>query len=92
MSLKPLVKLTQISDFAPSQWEGIAVDGKVVLVHYRYGVLTVYRFNPGEKWHSGERREVRVGGPLDGTLTTDEMLYVLDIPVSPAAFDAATST
>lgn len=72
-----MTELEQISRACPAQWTAVDPEGALVYARYRWGVLTVDRFEPGCEW-DWERCEslydLSVGHPFDGWMTTEEMV------------------
>lgn len=67
----------EITPACPTQWTARDADCRLVYVRYRWGQLTVERFDPGCDW-DWNRVEclyaASVGDPLDGVMTTEEMV------------------
>jgi len=61
----------------PAQWMARDEDDRLIYVRYRWGHLTVERFDPecDWEWERVERiYDLQVGHPLDGWMTTEEMV------------------
>lgn len=76
-----LSSLVQTCSFCPSQWEAVDADtGEHIYIRYRWGLLTIGRGATiddavADYSHDG----IEWGDDLDGTMTTSEMLRLLDL-------------
>lgn len=69
--MSTLRSLTQTCIACPSQWDGVMQTGAEVYVRFRWGVLSMTI--------NGVRTyEKQLSGSLDGFMTTEEMLQILN--------------
>ena len=74
-----LASLARTCGACPAQWEGVATDGRIVYVRFRYGSLQVgigdsldeAVYNRDQVWTSSDE--------LDGSMDTSEMLMLTDM-------------
>lgn len=69
-----IVKLEMTCGACPSQWDAETDQGKYVYIRYRYGYLSASV--SGETLTKDVYGEY-IGGPLDGVLSTEEMMEEL---------------
>ena len=59
--------LTQVTKFCPAQWEGKTSAGETLYCRHRFGELSIRVL--GKLVYKSS-----VGGPLDGDMTTEELI------------------
>lgn len=75
-----IARLEQTCDACPSQWDAWTEDGTYVYIRYRYGFLTVTKYE-GDPYADPDQRGDVVyadthGDDMDGLMSTREMLLL----------------
>ena len=70
--IKPLKTLKQTGWACPSTWKGITIDGEIVNIKYRWGILSV-KINGVNVYYE------TVGDPLEGYMDTCTMMSVIGL-------------
>ena len=63
----------------PSQWEGQLENGEYIYIRYRYGSLSFGSGDTIEEAVVNSEFVKSIGGELDGTLSTSDMLNELNL-------------
>lgn len=81
---RPTLKLARIEQTChacPSQWDAWTEDGTYIYIRYRYGYLTVTRYDDPEADRGDVLFAMQYGDDLDGTMNEDEMLLLTGLEV-----------
>ena len=77
--MRRFLELRQTCIACPSQWEGILQNGKHVYIRYRWGILQFGIGGNGDTAAANTGSPLRIGGNLDGELSTQDMLKHLNL-------------